>query len=77
MIKVKDGMVSMSGNRIELMSELCVLMRSLLDEGVMNKDDLGYCVDLMNKSDSELSDELKRAQSEFILQMWRELGDLL
>jgi len=44
MIKIGDGDISVSGTRLELMTELSLLMFSLMDEDVLDEQDLFFAL---------------------------------
>lgn len=78
MISVKKGKIDFSGKRIDLWSELTILMSSLVDQKVCSKEDLLVMVDTACLSDSERANKADELMKKFLADLdSMEIGDAL
>lgn len=76
MIKVNGGEVDVDGQRIHLLIELIALLKTFIDKGVCDKDDLNGCVKLATMSDKELDIACAEARISLLEFMEDLAGDL-
>ena len=62
MIKAKDGEVTFRGTRSNVMAEAVTVLRALKEE--LSEEEYKMVIRLADKSEEQLSDEVKRAREE-------------
>lgn len=56
MICVDDGKITVKGTHVNVMSELTVLMHSLIVRGDTDQDELAHCVALATMTDAQVAE---------------------
>ncbi len=60
MIKSDFGKVTIKGNRVLLMTELCSIVRAFIEEGIVNdKEELYHAIEMAMKTDEEVRESLE------------------
>lgn len=54
MISIDEGKLEVKGTRIDLMADLTVIMRSMVEQGIADEDSLSLAVAMACMSDDEL-----------------------
>ena len=68
MISINDnGTISVAGTKLDLMAELTVIMRSMLDQQVIDADDLKGMVDMALTDKKKLEKEFREARETIAL----------
>lgn len=75
MIKSNNGKVEVRGRRKDLIYELSLIMKSFLNDGVCDHDDILKCLIFAEMSDEEL-DEINNEQNEFINSVIEEIDKM-
>lgn len=67
MISVKNGTVSVEGTRLDLTAELTVIMRSMIEKGIIDKKTLDYAVELATSDKEKLDKEFREAREAIVI----------
>lgn len=76
MILTNNGEVKFDGKRVELLADLTLIMRAMIDSGIANKNLLLNAVDMACRDPEELDDEIQKKVREAVALASILFGDL-
>lgn len=71
MLFIKNGSMSISGTKLILMAEVCTLLKSFIDQDILDEKDLRFLVDTALMSNEELHEKVENIKKD------DELDDIL